>query len=447
MHSPITAILFKVTLKRLIVLAGLLAISASMKPAPQQIPLSARELLALLPDGPTKQQFIIDCTGCHTFHSGIAYPGGRKRTEQQWREAIARMLSFAGPASGFPVISVRASADSTARWLATHLPDSMPKATARTAAAEVTEFMLPAPNDLPHDVAVMEDGRVLITGMFTHRMYVLDPSDGSFVDVAIPVDKANPRAVELDKDGRWWVVLGNPHMVAVYDPGKLAWTTHEVGVYPHSIAVDSSGRAWYNGHFTLNPELIGSVGPAGTKRTFEVPAHPVKSKVAGGPVPYELRAARDGAIWGSELQGGRVFRFDPQTEQFRTWSLAPHSGPRRLDVDERGRVWIPQYGIGNMAVLDPATDSITEIKLPISNTAPYIVRVDNRRNVVWIATGAGDVVFRYDPLAKRFTNYELPATGALIRHMAIDERNGDVWLAYGASPGIAARVARLRTMR
>jgi streptogramin lyase len=161
-----------------------------------------------------------------------------------------------------------------------------------------------------------------------------------------------------------------------------------------------------------------------------------------------MRAARDGAIWGSELQGNRVFRFDPRTEQFRTWDLpTSHSGPRRLDVDARGNVWIPQYGAGNIALLEPASGRITEIALPVANTAPYIVRMDNTRNVLWIATGAGDIVFRYEPARKRFTNYELSATGALVRHMAIDERTGDVWLAYGASPGIPSRVARLRAVR
>ena len=93
-----------------------------------------------------------------------------------------------------------------------------------------------------------------------------------------------------------------------------------------------------------------------------------------------------------------------------------------------------------------AANKITEITLPIANTAPYIARVDHRRNAVWIATGAGDVVFRYSPATKRFDTYHLPSVGALVRHMAIDERNGDVWLAYGASPGtIASRIARLST--
>ena len=431
-------------MKGLIIIAigvATVAIARPQKQAPAQ--LSGSDLLGLLPDGPTKRQFIVDCTGCHTFHSGIAYPAGQKRTEEEWRTSIEKMLSFAGPHSRFPVISTHLDRDSTARWLATHLPAAPPAAKTRTPAPEVTEFMLPAPNDLPHDVAVLSDGRILITGMFTHRMYLLDPSTSAVETVAIPVQGANPRAVEVDAEGKWWVVLGGPQSVAIYNPQTQKWITHGVGVYPHSIALDGT-RAWYNGHFSVNPETIGSVDASGTIRTFSVPAHPTTSS-APGPIPYELRRAQDGSIWGSELQGNRVFRFDPKSETFKLWTLpTSHAGPRRLDIDASGKVWIPQYGAGNIAVLEPATGKISEIALPIANTAPYIVRVDSTRARIWIGTGQGDVAFMYNTRNQRFTSYHLPAVGALVRHMDIDERNGDVWIAYGASPGIPARIARIR---
>jgi hypothetical protein len=38
----------------------------------------------------------------------------------------------------------------------------------------------------------------------------------------------------------------------------------------------------------------------------------------------------------------------------------------------------------------------------------------------------------------------LPSRGALVRHAAIDPRMRDVGVACGGSPGIAARVARVR---
>jgi streptogramin lyase len=251
--------------------------------------------------------------------------------------------------------------------------------------------------------------------------------------------------VEIDRHGRWHVVLGGPRSIAIHDPASGQWSVHKVGMYPHSVAVDSSGNSWYNGHFTVSPELIGRVDAQGDTRTFEVPAHPVLATGAGGPTPYELRVAPNGSIWGSELQGDRVFSFDPQTERFRMWTFVQgRVGARRIDIDAQGRVWVPLYGSGRLALIEPGQERITEIDLPIANTTPYITRADHRRGVIWIGTGAGDVVFRYEPRSQTFVTVELPSTGALVRHMAVDERTGDVWLAYGASPGIPARVARVQ---
>lgn len=429
-------------------LLGVLAVAAGAVDRKQEPPLRSSDLLNALPDGATKRQFIIDCTGCHQLHTGIVYPGGVQRSANDWRIAIEKMLGFAGPTTGFPVISAHAIPDTLAPWLAAHMPArAQLKPGARTTPpSTITEYLMPVAGDLPHDVALTADGKVLITGMFTHRMYVLDPDTKAMTEVAIPVERANPRAVEIAPNGEWWVLLGGPAQAAVYDPAKLSWRTIGIGVYPHSVALDSAGGAWFNGHFTANPEVIGRIDrAAGSVERVDVPAHPELALKPGGPIPYELRAGRDGSVWLSELQGNRVLRYRPADRKFDVFTMpTSHSGPRRLDVDAQGIVWIPAYGAGNLVRLDPRTGDFREIELPIRDAAPYVVRVDNARGRVWIGTGAADVVFEYDPLAGSFRTHALPSAGAMIRHMAVDVSTGDVWVAYGASPGIPARVARLR---
>jgi virginiamycin B lyase len=418
----------------------------------QESPPSSAEWLGLLPDGEEKRRFILDCTGCHQFDERTARTDGRPRTREEWHVAIAKMLSFAGASTGFPVISAYRDSAATAEWLSGHLaPDRSPAARRMPAgtavrAGSVTEFAMPEARDLPHDVAVDANGQVVITGMMTHRMYVLDPETGRMSDVEIPVPRANPRAVEIDSAGNWWVVLGAPHMLARYEPAGKQWRTFDVGMYAHSVAVGGDGRAWVNGHFTRAPEIAASVTAAsGQVRKYDLPVHPTMGASAGGPVPYEIRAAPDGRLWMSELQGNRLVALDPRSGATSVHDMpTSFSGPRRFDIDRRGVLWIPAYATNELVRFDPASGVFRRFPLPIKDAVPYVVRIDHGTGVVWIGTSAADAVLSFEPRTGGFTVYPLPSQGALVRHLAIDPRTHDVWVAYGAAPGIAARVARIR---
>ena len=435
--------------------AGVIAAAAAWRPGapPAAPPLAATAparssaWLARLPDGEAKRKFILDCTGCHQFDERIARPQGPPRTEAQWAEAVTRMLGYAGATTSFPVIAADRDAKATAAWLAKSLAPGEVADVAVTASkqADIREYMMPEAQDLPHDVVVEPNGDVVITGMFTHRLYRLKPASGALSEIPIPVvASSNPRAIDRDASGRTWVVLGQPRKVAAV-VADTQWRSWDVGMYPHSLAVAPDGKVWFNGHFTREPELIGSVDPAGdTVTTYPVPPHPTLAKGPGGPIPYEIRAAPDGRIWLGELQGNRLVAFTPKTGKFQTFAMpTPHSGPRRFDVDAKGILWIPTYSANQLVRLDPATGKFTEIPLPVKDAVPYVVRVDPGDGAIWIGTAAADLLLRYDPGSSRFDTFPLPSRGAVVRHLAVDPRNGAVWLAYGASPGIPARVARV----
>lgn len=400
--------------------------------------------LSLLPEGEAKRKFVLDCTGCHQFDEKIAMAAGKPRTEAEWVEAVSRMLGYAGATTSFPVIAADRDPKVTAAWLATNLRGRVPQRTsAPNATAEITEFRMPVAHDLPHDVVIEPSGDVLITGMFTHRLYRLDPASGKLSEIRIPVDKANPRAIDLDARDRPWVVLGGPQRLARLDADSQ-WQTFDVGMYAHSLAM-ARDKVWFNGHFTHAPELIGSVDlETGKVTTHPLPSHPTLGDGPGGPIPYEIRLAPDGRVWMSELLGNRLVGFNPSTGKFAIFTLpTSHSGPRRFDIDAEGILWIPAYGANLLVRLDPARGKFDEIALPIRDAIPYVVRFDSSRNDLWIGTSAGDVLLRYDIRKKRFDSYPLPSRGALVRHIAVDPKSGAVWLTYGASPGIEARVARV----
>ena len=443
---------------------GLAAAAAALRPddasparitvAPDSTTPTSSDWLALLPEGEAKRKFILDCTGCHQFDARIARPGDRARTEAGWDSAVTRMLRYGGARGSFPVIASDREARATAAWLAASLGDRVAAPSRRPPANPrwtVTEYPMPEPRDLPHDVAVDRDGRVVITGMFTHVAWLLDPATGRMDSVGIPVARANPRSVEIAPDGSWWFALGQPKSLARFDPVARAWRVYDAGVYPHSVAVGADGRAWFNGHFTRAPEVVGWFGADSSARRYEVTPHPTLAQDPGGPTPYEIRIGPDGRLWGSELHGNRLFAVDPRTGRVETFDMpAPHMGPRRFDVDARGVVWIPAYASNELVRLDPAATGAartTRIGLPLRDAVPYVVRVDPASGRVWVGTGAADALLGYDPATRRWETIALPSRGALVRHLAIDPRTRDVWVAYGASPGIDARIARVSEAR
>lgn len=440
------------TRRILLSLVGTVVIATSMAgQQSQSLPQMPRasDYLGLLPDGPQKRRFILDCTGCHQFDASMAFSNGAARSEREWEGIVSQMLDMAGPRSAFPIISAGRDPQETARWLATHLraPNVWrhePRNRAAPGSYSLEEFPFPVPEDVPHDLAVDTAGHVVITGMLSHAMWVLDPESGEYSEVEIPVPEANPRALEIDSAGNWWVLLGNPNQAARYAPSTGAWSSYEIGMYPHSVYPDAEGRVWFNGHFTKDPGLIGYVeGASGAVKTFGAPAAPGIAEGESA-IPYGLRVAPDGLVWSTELFGNRLLGLYPVTGGFTMFVFpTPHSGPRRPDVDSTGVVWIPEYAHNRLAKFAPATGTFREYELPVADALPYVVRVDTDRNRVWIGTGAADAILLFDPASERFTVYPLDSPGAIVRHLAIDPATGDVWAPYGASPGVPSRLVRL----
>ena len=408
--------------------------------------LTSSAWLSLLPDGETKRRFILDCAGCHQLHEGVVRVAGAPRSRESWVERTQQMLSFAGASTGFPIMAPSREAEATAEWLVSSLGEADPSPTAPGSIPDgyaVDEFPLPR-SDLPHDVAVDPDGRIVATGMLTGVMYVLEPATGAFTQESLP--EGGPRAVEVDDEGTWTVVFGDPQAIGRRRSGATGYQVWAVGMYPHEAAIDGRGRIWFNGHFTKEPELLGYVDPASDEvRTFEVPV-PVMPD-GGSTIPYGLRAAPDGSIWMTELAGGRLVRFDPEREAFDLYPLpSPWSGPRRLDVAPDGTVWVPEFSANRLARFDPRSETFTEYELPVPDALPYVARVGPDGSV-WVGTAGADLVARFDPAREIFTLVPLPTPGGLIRHLDVDMRSGDVWGATGDFPVRTPRLFRIRPPR
>jgi streptogramin lyase len=427
--------------------AGTIQLRATAKAAPSH---PSSSWLNGLPEGREKRWFILDCTGCHQFNETRALRDGTPRSAAQWRDDVTRMVRQFGSQSGFPIIGDAPDKLGLVDWVARHnrgapVPVVRPPGTTRYT---ITEYDLPGP-DLPHDVAVDSTGKIVVTGMFTHRLLTLDPATGATTVIAIPVPGANPRAIEVDRAGDWWVLLGGPGKVGRYRPGTNAWAFADVGMYAHSIGIGQDGGVWANHHFANDSIRLAVVAErGGTLTATHVRGPLVKGDALGpSPIPYELRVGPNGVVWMSLLHGNAMVSFDPATRRFDSIPMPePDAGPRRFDIGPDGVLWIPAYSGSALFRLDPATRRFDRFELPIGSSLPYVARVHPRTGDIWVGTGAPDVVYRFSPRTRSFETLPVLTRGASMRHMAIDPRSGDIWIAYGASPAIhPTRVARIQT--
>jgi DNA-binding beta-propeller fold protein YncE len=129
--------------------------------------------------------------------------------------------------------------------------------------ARVDEFLLPVAEDLPHDVAVLDDGRVLVTGMFAHQIWVLDPTPNQWDTEAIPVASANPRAIDLTPRSGIEArsTGGSCSAVPTDSPGEMASPANGPAASSASTATASCPmRTGASGSTATSPETRGSSG-------------------------------------------------------------------------------------------------------------------------------------------------------------------------------------------
>jgi virginiamycin B lyase len=408
-------------------------------------------LLELLPDGEEKRKFILDCMGCHSLNDRVLYVNGELLDEAGHTKSVNKMLMFAGAKTLFPVMSPERDAASTGSFLAQYLTeDNIAKAAAQSAEAKrhttgftVTEWDIPNSQDLPHDLMVGSDGSILVTGMMTGKMYILDPKSGEWETRSIPSPGGNPRALDIGLNGDWWIAGGMTRKMSRYRASEDSWDHYDMEMYPHSVMADSKGRIWFNGHFTFDPIRMGYIDSE-SDNTVILDVPPNEQFTAATPIPYGLRVGADDTVWSTELGGNRLLKYTPDSKEFASYYLpSSYSGPRRLDIAADGTVWVPEFATGKIAHFDPRAETFTEYDFPTRDSLPYCARIDHTRGAVWVSQCANDTIARIDLKSKEIVEFALLTPVAFIRHIDVDQKTGDVYAAYSHSPGLHPKVVRL----
>jgi virginiamycin B lyase len=431
---------------------GSAAIDVALRPAADKLMLAPSSTwLSLLPDGVMKRRFIVNCAACHEIPHSRIYKDGVIRNEGKWAETIAMMKAL----DAYKLVSPALDAKTYAPWLAEHLsPQAIaalePQRAAdvgRVGRAVITEYTVPTPTELPHDLALGPDRRVWITAFWTGFMWALDPMTGRIESFDVAKDKSTPaqvRALQFDRSGKLWIVLGGTKSVVRLDPKTREIRTFPVGIYAHDIVLDSKGDVWLNDYFS-NPEAIAKLEVATGKVTHLLLPSAHLPAAEGQPLPYGLQIDREDRLWSTQLVGNTLVRFDTRTGQSKLYRMpVAMSGPRRHAIAKDGAVWIPEFNTGFIARFDPRTERFERFRVGEGALGAYDLAIDPRDGGVWITGSLASALIRFDPGTHAIERYPLPTEPAYMRHIAIDPDTGDVWSAYSSLPTVVPKVVRVR---
>jgi virginiamycin B lyase len=429
--------------------------------------LSDAEWLLSIPGTEGQKSFLLGCNGCHTVERIVK----GNHSSDEWQQVFRRMSLYApGSQPVRPQMTVGAvqrdrtrgfDAKMIADWLASVnvayaekkiAYKTLPRPKGNATKTVITEYDLPRPIAMPHDVVVDSEGMAWYSDFGDQFIGKLDPQTGKVTEFPIPVlKKGFPLGtldLQLDKQENLWVSLMYQGGIAKFDrkaekfqvyPIPKEWQgdhTQQSMVSPSNSHVD--GKVWTNNQDThAIYRLDVATGQFENLGEFPIPGE--KRSINAYGIPSDAQ----NNLYLLEFGANNIGRIDAKTKEFKVYStVTSGSRPRRGRFDDQGRLWFAEYGNNGIGMLDPKTEKIQEWKLATPWSAPYHV-VPDKNGDVWAGSMWTDRVARLNPKTGQITEYLLPRE-TNIRRVFVDNSTTPVTFWVGSNHG--ASVLRLEPL-
>jgi virginiamycin B lyase len=425
--------------------------------------LTSSEWLESVPGTKAQKNQLFRCAACHSLERIVR----STHNEEEWEATFARMRGYSEqavpehpvslpykvsvqPDPAFARYLTTINLNGTSEWKYPLKP--RPRPTGRATHVIITEYDLPDPGRLPHDADLDEKGMIWYNDFREPLIGRLDPRTGETKEWRMPPLKPDfpegTLSVEFGRDGFLWIPRFRQGGYTRFDPRTEKFQTwlvppeyNDARAIQPQVAAAPDGTAWFPGGESLK---IFKVDPA-KDRVSVYPMYPdsrpdekssgiiqfAYNAVPTGHSTYGLAADSQSNIYMCDIVGGNLAKIDAKTGKvtlFKTPTL--NSGPRRISIDERDRVWFGEYYANKVGMFDPKTEQFQEWTAPTPWVGPYPAKTD-KNGEAWTAGMSTDLILRLDPKTGQFTEYMLPTVDANIRHIDIDNSTSPiaVWVA------------------
>ncbi len=278
----------------------------------------------------------------------------------------------------------------------------------------------------------------------------------AYLTTAFGPNSPKPRSPE---DLPQYKSLVRPFSPAAMNIAYVEYDFHgDNGLGPWSAVEDKDGMMWIP-YYGRGNEVV-RLNP----KTAELTRFPLPSSEAAG--VHSVIPARDGTVWFTEAERGKIGQLDPATKEITEYQNSPlpdgrRTGTHTIRVDERGMVWVS--GGPAISMFDPKTEEFKHFDVggtygnvlgqngdewftsfvedgpiarvtrdgiltkfyPPTKGKPQRLQVDSD-GIVWFSERRGGKIGRLDPNTAEFKEFPLPGPEPSPYALGID-RNHMIW--------------------
>lgn len=274
--------------------------------------------------------------------------------------------------------------------------------------------------------AVDAQGQVWVGEMHVNRLGFLNSRTGAVTSWQPPEGQYGIMTTTVDAQGNAWFAEQNANYIGRFDPRRQTFRLFPLGTWqgsalgPQDLHFDGSGLLWFT---AAEAGGLGRLDP----RTGVIRLWPVPSS------PSTLTVTPTGQVWFGA--GGAIGILDPLTDQTTIYDL-PNSQTQvfSMAIDTRGRLWFTEVLPGKLGMLDPTTDTLTELPVPALSGVPpalYALVIDHGSNIWFVDVGANMLV-RYSSGKQTLTFFHLSLPTSAPFGLTLDSA-GKLWFTAGGS--------------
>ncbi len=403
-----------------------------------------------------------NCINCHRLDRPLT----STHTEEEFIKVITRMRTYTQSSQpikpqkypgleGTPAEKLSPADLKLAKYLASvnlsSGPDrpyplkTFPRPRGRSTRVIITEYDLPRPTIMPHDVIVDEHGSAWFSDFGDQTVGKLDPETGKVTEWDVPKPKPNAPDGMLDIeeafDGTMWLGMMYQGGIAKFDP-----KTEKFRIYTSPPMLNPDGTPKIRERqreVTLRYDVDGMVWTTEDRgeidrldiNTGEYERFQPLKDTGFTPLGiYGIAADSKNNCYFAEISHGHIGRIDAKTKEVSFFAIpTPESRPRRIEMDSQDRLWVAEYGNNHLAQFDTKTQKFTEWAMPTPWTWPYYVTKD-KNGEVWTGGMNTDRVVRLNPKTNEIVEYLMPKD-TNIRRVFVDNSTTPVTFWTGSNHG------------